>query len=162
LEARDVTNEQYTLLVSWVSLAISAITLFWTIFWSVWVEKRTGAPRLKVVVRLGYPMGPNGVGPTLIMTVITNVGRVPAAIENVRISLTDDERGILPIAWMHEQLSKRLDIGEAWALPGVPANDLRQAARELLPNEIRHKLRVVVSEADGRIFATVFELTATD
>jgi hypothetical protein len=125
----DVTSKP-----AWVAIGLSASTLVWTVFWSVWQNRKSTRPRLKGRTSLAIPVFPTGPIKTYLSVEAANVGAVPATLSSVLLVVRGTDQTLAVTRWFWETpepLPARLEPGAGhWTGFADPAELLLTLSRE--------------------------------
>ena len=147
-------DEGYAQTLSIVAIAISGLTLVWTIVWSIYTHRRATRADLTVRGSISYPTyGPTIGNPCLDMTA-TNTGAVPVTLTGAKIKIRGKRQTVAPIGWVMQTPSALpivLQTGGHWNglvdLHAVTQALVRQYGVQVRRN---WKLRPVVWDSSGR------------
>lgn len=100
-----------------IALAVSGLTLVWTIFWSLSQRRLATRPRLTVDSVWAFPTYGPELGPQCIQTTATNTGLAPVTLNGCSLLIRGARRARVPLVeWVHESppLPTRLEPGADW------------------------------------------------
>jgi hypothetical protein len=134
---------------------ISALTLAWTIIWSVSTRRLKTRPQLKVRSTWAFlTYGPE-VGPLCIQTTAANTGLAPVTVDSCSM-LVGSKRGsrVAIIEWVNQNpqpLPVRLEPGEHWT--GLAhADSIKVGLDHHLGRRRRWRVRPLVGDPAGRSY----------
>jgi hypothetical protein len=135
-----------------IALAISGVTLLWTIYWSISQRRLATRPRLTVRSVWAFPTYGPELGPQCIQTTATNTGLAPVTVDSSSL-LIRGQRGsrVAPMEWVHQDppLPTRLEPGARWTGLAEAESIKRSLDRNLGPRG-RWSVRPVVGDSTGR------------
>jgi hypothetical protein len=138
--------------VAYIALAISGLTLLWTIYWSFSQRRLATRPRLTVrSVWAFVPRGPE-LGPRCIQTTATNTGLAAVTVEGSSL-LIRGRRGdrISVMEWVHQDpsLPTRLEPAARWT-GIVDADSVKSGLDHDLGARAHWSVRPIVGDSTGR------------
>jgi hypothetical protein len=91
--------------LSIIAIAVSGLTLVWTIVWSIYTYRRTTLAQVTVTSGLSIPMyGPTpetmAPGDTAIAITATNTGAVTVTLSGAQLRIKGREGTVVPIEWV--------------------------------------------------------------
>ncbi len=149
------TNARVTTGLAIAAIAISVLTLAWTIYWSIYTHRARTRPTLHVEGAYALPVYGNQLGEQGLSITVTNTGQVPVTVRSARFRIRGKTGMLAPINWVYEEpvpLPAMLSPGEHWeghaSLASMQASLLNQYGPV-------HGWQVqpVVSDAAGRQYA---------
>lgn len=139
-----------------IALAISGLTVLWTIIWSVSQRRLATRPRLTVrSVWAFLPRGPD-LGPRCIQTTATNTGLAPVTLESSSLLIRGRRRDrVAVLEWLHQNtpLPTRLEPGAHW-MGIADAESVKGSLDRGLGARARWRVRPIVGDSTGRAHKT--------
>ena len=80
----------------WIALGIAGATLLWTMFWSVFQNRRTTNPRLHVRAAFSIPVMAGRLGPNQLGVEVNNTGPVPCKLLSVVLQVRGRQERVVP------------------------------------------------------------------
>lgn len=143
------------IVLSIIAISISALTLFWTIGWSIYTQRRRTRPSLIVGAWFVVPLDDGGLTDPAVDVTITNTGQVPVTIASVGFEIEGRNETFAVIKWVLQtprSLPIPLGPGDHWTglvAPGVMEGSLLRRYGGSAPRRIRP----VASDPTGRRYA---------
>ena len=140
---------------AWVAIGLSASTLVWTVFWSVWQNRRTTRPRLKGQTAIAIPVFPTGPIKSYLSVEAANVGPVPVRLSSVLLVVKGMDQTLAVTHWFWETpepLPARLEAGAGHWTGFADPDELIQTLRREFGERAAWHVRADFGIAGGRRF----------
>ena len=140
--------------VALVALAISGLTLLWTIIWSLSQRRLATRPRLTVGSVWAMPISGPEVGPRCIQTTATNTGLAPVTIASSSFLIRGRPRDrVAPLDWVHQDppLPTRPEPGAHW-IGMADAESIKRSVDRHLGARPSWWVRPIVGDSTGRAY----------
>jgi hypothetical protein len=141
-----------TTILAVVAIGVSALTLLWTIFWSVYTHRRATRPRLTVRTVFSVPVDyANQLGRAAIDMTAANTGPVTVSVTGAAIEVKGKSETVVPVAWVVQTpapLPRVLAPGDHWNGLVDAGMVLESLGRRYGPRE-KWKIRAVVHDPAG-------------
>lgn len=104
-------------ILSIVAIAISGLTLLWTIGWSIYTHRRTTLARVAVTNAFSIPVFGDQLGEAVVDITATNVGAVRVTITGAQLRVKRRKETLAPVEWVVQtpvNLPTALEPGKYW------------------------------------------------
>lgn len=142
---------------AWAAIGISLSTLTWTVFWSVWQNRRTTRPRLRATTAIGFPVFPVGPVRAHVTLSAANTGPVPLTVNGVKLNVRGSDNDLVIIRWAWqtpEPLPIRLEPGAGLWTGMIEEEEIRSILRREFEAEGPWDVRGVFGASGGLTFTS--------
>ena len=148
MESFVVTGAQF-------AIAVSILTLLWSVGWSIWLYRTTHHPKLRVTACLTLAATHDDTIENLISVAIANTGSLPVTITSLAFRIVGDRKKqqLLPTVWLQPSvLPKPLEVGGYFQAPYSDREELRKTLADAFSRfdeDARWRIVAVASDAAG-------------
>ena len=138
--------------VALVAIAISGLTLLWTIIWSISQRRLATRPRLTVRSAWAFLTSGPDAGPLCIQTTATNTGLAPVTVDSSTLLVRGQrDSRVAPLEWVFQSgpLPMRLEPGDRW-MGMAHAESVKRTLDHQLGAREHWSVRPIVGDSTGR------------
>lgn len=138
----------------WIALGVAAATLVWTMFWSVFQNRRTTNPRLHVRTAHSIAVLRGQLGRDQLGVEVNNTGPVACQVLSVVLAVKGGKKALIP-QWSLQPvgaLPVTLEPGSGHWTGLIDLEELHKAVTDHFGSGDGRKVRAIVRIAGGREF----------